>query len=110
MNELMTALLSALLVGALAAPAAAQAKPEPPAATKATKTTKAKTTKPTRTTRPRPAPQRVKEYDFTGDELEGDIQRPDGTDITGRRGATFTSLIKVRTHFLREIGKAAEDL
>jgi hypothetical protein len=53
---------------------------------------------------------RVKSYDFLGDNLEGDLVSPDMNNVVGRVAATHTSLIKVRMDFVREIGKAAENL
>jgi hypothetical protein len=53
---------------------------------------------------------RVKSYDFLGDNLEGDLVSPDMDNVVGRVAATHTSLIKVRMDFVREIGKAAENL
>ena len=53
---------------------------------------------------------KVKEYDFSKDTIEGDILRPDGTDVTVLSGMKHSSLIKIRQHFIPEILKSAEDL
>jgi hypothetical protein len=61
-----------------------------------------------------PAPaqdaQRVKSYDFSGDEIDGDLVKPDGEFLDTRKFATHTSLISIRQDFIREIVKSAEDL
>lgn len=49
-------------------------------------------------------------YDFTGDEIDGDRIRPDGTTIFGLRSARHGSLIRLRGDFVREIVKSAERL
>jgi hypothetical protein len=54
--------------------------------------------------------QKVKNYDFSGDDIEGEIIKPDGDDLTARKFADHASLIRVRTDFIREIVKAAEDI
>ena len=56
-----------------------------------------------RRTRVSKTPTRIKHYDFAGDELDGELVRPDGDEITGCRGASFTSLIRLRTSFLPEV-------
>jgi hypothetical protein len=53
---------------------------------------------------------RVKTYDFTGDEIDGDLIKPDGEFLDTRKFATHTSLIRIRKDFIREIVKSAEDL
>ena len=53
---------------------------------------------------------RVKTYDFTGDEIDGDLVKPDGEFVDTRKFATHTSLIRIRKDFIREIVKSAEDL
>jgi hypothetical protein len=53
---------------------------------------------------------RVKTYDFSGDTLEGDLVKPDGENIDTRNFASHSSLIRIRTDFIREILKSAEDL
>ncbi|RMH40417.1 MAG: hypothetical protein D6689_13870 [Deltaproteobacteria bacterium] len=57
-----------------------------------------------------PSKQRVKTYDFTGDEIDGDLIKPDGEFLDTRKFATHTSLIRIRKDFIREIVKSAEDL
>lgn len=49
-------------------------------------------------------------FDFTGDEIDGDRIRPDGTTIFGLRAARHGSLIELRGDFLREIVKTGERL
>ena len=49
-------------------------------------------------------------FDFTGDNIDGDRIRPDGTTIFGLRTARHGSLIKLRGDFLREIVKSGERL
>jgi hypothetical protein len=55
-------------------------------------------------------PERVKTYDFTGDDIEGDLVKPDGEFVDTRKFATHTTLIRIRKDFIREIVKSAEDL
>lgn len=42
--------------------------------------------------------------------VEGDLMRPDGSLITGKRGPKSSSLITVRTSFRTEILKTVENL
>jgi len=53
---------------------------------------------------------KVKTYDFSGDDLEGDLIKPDGDFIDTRKFASHTSLIRIRKDFIKEILKSAEDL
>jgi hypothetical protein len=53
---------------------------------------------------------KVKVYDFSGDDIEGDLVKPEGTDLNARDFAKHSSLITIRTTFLPEILKSAEDL
>ncbi len=53
---------------------------------------------------------KVKTYDFSGDDVQGDLLKPDGESIDARAFASHTSLIRIRTDFIREILKSAEDL
>lgn len=53
---------------------------------------------------------KVKVYDFSGDTIEGDLVKPEGTDLNVREFAKHSSLIKIRTNFIPEIIKSAEDL
>ena len=47
---------------------------------------------------------------FEGDNLNGKVVSPDGTDIAGKTNVQFTSLIRLRYDFRAEIIQAAEDL
>ncbi|HEU5055599.1 MAG TPA: hypothetical protein VFU21_03715 [Kofleriaceae bacterium] len=49
-------------------------------------------------------------FDFTGDNIDGDRIRPDGTTIFGLRAARHGSLIRLRGDFIREIVKTGERL
>jgi hypothetical protein len=53
---------------------------------------------------------KVKVYDFSGDTIEGDLVKPEGSTVDARDFAKHSSLIKIRTTFLPEILKSAEDL
>lgn len=53
---------------------------------------------------------KVKTYDFTGDEIDGELIKPDGDFIDTRGQADFASLIRIRQDFIKEILKSAEDL
>ncbi len=57
-----------------------------------------------------PAAPRVRNYDFDADFIDGELVRPEGEFLSTRRTAEHGSLIKVRTDFIREIVKSAEDL
>ena len=59
---------------------------------------------------PKEEPKKVKSYDFTGDEIDGELVRPDGDFLDTRKFANHTSLIRLRTNFIKEILKSAEDL
>ena len=52
----------------------------------------------------------VKTYDFSGDEIDGELVKPDGDFLDTRKFASHTSLIKIRKDFIKEIVKSAEDL
>ena len=52
----------------------------------------------------------VKSYDFTGDEIDGELVKPDGDFLDTRKFASHTSLIRLRKDFIKEILKSAEDL
>jgi hypothetical protein len=56
------------------------------------------------------APPKVKVYDFSGDTIEGDLIRPEGTTVDARDFAKHSSLIRIRKDFIPEIIKSAEDL
>ena len=49
-------------------------------------------------------------YDFSGDDIDGELVRPDGDFIDPANLVDHTSLIKIRTDFIKEIIKSAEDL
>ena len=51
-----------------------------------------------------------KKFDFEADEVTGELIKPEGSDISARKFAEHTSLIRVRQDFIREIVKSAEDL
>lgn len=53
---------------------------------------------------------KVKSFDFTGDEIDGELVRPDGDFLDTRQFAGHTSLIRLRKDFIKEILKSAEDL
>ena len=52
----------------------------------------------------------AKSYDFTGDEIDGELVKPDGDFLDTRKFASHTSLIRLRKDFIKEILKSAEDL
>ena len=53
---------------------------------------------------------KTKVYDFSGDTIEGDLIRPEGTTVDARDFAKHASLIRIRKDFIPEILKSAEDL
>ncbi len=53
---------------------------------------------------------RVKTYDFSGDTIEGDLIKPEGSTVDARDFAKHSSLITIRKEFIKEIIKSAEDL
>jgi hypothetical protein len=53
---------------------------------------------------------KVKVYDFSGDTIEGDLIKPEGSTVDARDFSKHNSLIRIRTHFIPEIIKSAEDL
>ncbi len=53
---------------------------------------------------------KVKTYDFSGDTIEGDLIKPEGSTVDARDFAKHSSLIRIRTNFIPEIIKSAEDL
>ena len=59
---------------------------------------------------PKESKPKVKIYDFSGDTIEGDLIKPEGTSVDARDFAKHTSLIRIRTNFIAEILKSAEDL
>jgi hypothetical protein len=52
----------------------------------------------------------VKHFDFEDDQVEGDLQRPDGELVTSIPKATQPSLIELRWSFLPELIKDFENL
>ena len=52
----------------------------------------------------------VKHFDFEDDQVEGDLQRPDGELVTSIPRATQPSLIELRWSFLPEMVKDFENL
>ena len=53
---------------------------------------------------------KVKVYDFSGDTIEGDLIKPEGTNIDVGGFAKHSGLIRIRQDFIAEILKSAEDL
>ena len=53
---------------------------------------------------------KVKVYDFSGDTIEGDLVKPEGSTIDATQFAKHSSLIRIRKDFISEIIKSAEDL
>jgi hypothetical protein len=49
-------------------------------------------------------------YDFEDDTVEGDLQRPDGENITANNKAQHSSLIEIRKDFIPEMLKTLEDI
>ena len=49
-------------------------------------------------------------YDFSGDDIDGELDRPDHDFIDSANLVEHTSLIKIRTDFIKEIIKSAEDI
>ena len=59
---------------------------------------------------PPPSNGKTKVYDFSGDTIEGDLIKPEGSTVDARDFAKHASLIRIRTNFIPEIIKSAEDL
>ena len=53
---------------------------------------------------------KTKVYDFSGDTIEGDLVKPEGSTVDARDFAKHSSLIRIRKDFIPEIIKSAEDL
>ena len=53
---------------------------------------------------------KTKVYDFSGDTIEGDLIKPEGSTVDARDFAKHASLIRIRKDFISEIVKSAEDL
>ena len=104
--KLITALA---VVAAIALPVAI---PQPAAAQPAAAARKAKKPRATATAAAAQPVRKKKAvfFDFTGDNIDGDRIRPDGTTIFGLRAARHGSLIRLRGDFLREIVKTGERL
>ena len=58
----------------------------------------------------KPEQKKVRTFDFSGDDIDGELVKPDGDFIDPRQFAKHTSLIRVRADFIKEIVKSAEDL
>jgi hypothetical protein len=56
------------------------------------------------------AASKEKSYDFSADVIDGELARPDGENMDVRGFEKHSSLIRIRTDFIREIVKSAEDL
>ena len=103
----------AALAGVLALGGAAAAEPERAGAARRDGAVKKAPAEKTRAQRPParkpPAGQvPVKSFNFDGDAIDGERNRPDGTTVFGLQGVRHPSLIRVRGDFLREIARAAE--
>jgi hypothetical protein len=53
---------------------------------------------------------KVKTFDFSGDDIDGELVKPDGEFVDPRKFADHTNLIRIRKDFIDEILKSAEDL
>lgn len=53
---------------------------------------------------------KVKVYDFSGDDITGDLVKPEGSNVDVRDFGQHSSLIRIRKDFIPEIIKSAEDL
>lgn len=49
-------------------------------------------------------------YDFEGDDVEGNLVKPDEANITGETHGKTSSLIKIRQDFIPEMLKSVEDI
>ena len=49
-------------------------------------------------------------YDFDDDNVEGDLQRPDGEFVNSINAAKHESLIEIRKDFIPEMLKSLEDI
>ena len=59
---------------------------------------------------PPPSNAKTKVYDFSGDTIEGDLIKPEGSTVDARDFSKHSSLIRIRKDFIPEIIKSAEDL
>ena len=53
---------------------------------------------------------KVKEINFEDDTIEGELQMPNQTNITGMEASDLASLIKAREDFVDQLLKSVEDL
>lgn len=49
-------------------------------------------------------------YDFAGDDVTGNLVKPDGSNIQGEQHGKTSSLINIRSDFIPEMLKTVEDL
>lgn len=49
-------------------------------------------------------------YDFSGDDVTGDLVKPSGSNIQGNKHGKTSSLIDIRSDFVPEMLKTVEDL
>lgn len=49
-------------------------------------------------------------YDFEDDNVDGEILRPEGANLSSRGSLKHASLINIRPHFLRELINLARDV
>ena len=49
-------------------------------------------------------------YEYDPDDVDGEILSPDGVDVSYRAYGDHPSLVKVRTHFIPQMLKMADDL
>ena len=49
-------------------------------------------------------------YDFEDDNVDGEILRPEGANLSSRGSMKHASLINIRPHFLRELINLARDV
>lgn len=54
--------------------------------------------------------QKSKKYSFEDEDVNGQLLKPEGDVLAGRTDLKHASLIRVRTNFIKEIVKSAEDL
>jgi RNA polymerase sigma factor (sigma-70 family) len=57
-----------------------------------------------------PAPVSPQRYDFEDDQVEGDLQAPDGIRVTSERPVHHSSLIEIPDSFIASVVKSVEDL
>lgn len=49
-------------------------------------------------------------YDFEDDNVDGEVLRPEGANLSSRGSMKHASLINIRPHFLRELINLARDV